>query len=165
MTAPGGAPRRCGAAPVELTPSAELQRLMRAWRERLELRGAPSPNRPLRPTQDDLARLVGVSSTWYRSLERGIPANYSDEFLDRVADVLQLDAGDRQLLYLLAAGRLPPPLARPPGWRPAGAGTALQARPGDAGAAEPRREARARRLRGHHRSGSEAPGARGLRGV
>ena len=115
MTAPGGAPRRCGAAPVELTPSAELQRLMRAWRERLELRGAPSPNRPLRPTQDDLARLVGVSSTWYRSLERGIPANYSDEFLDRVADVLQLDAGDRQLLYLLAAGRLPPPLARPPG--------------------------------------------------
>ena len=107
-----GRPPHPGPNLPDLTPSAELRRLMRAWRDRLDRhtdrRSGTSGGEPVpRVTQDALARRLGVTPTWYRNLERGIRAGYSTMFLDKVARVLRLDVDERHVLYLLAAGRLP----------------------------------------------------------
>lgn len=58
-------------------------------------------------TQRDVARLTGVSERWYGALERGIEAEYSADFLDRLSSALQLSPAERRALYLKAVGRLP----------------------------------------------------------
>jgi len=80
---------------------------MRAWRDRLDTAAGRRRANPARRrvTQDALARQSGVTTTWYRTLERGVQAGYSQAFLDRVARVLHLDSHERQVLYLLATGR------------------------------------------------------------
>ena len=116
MTGPGrtgGGPRESGAGSPrsDLNPGAQLRLLMRAWRERLDLLRTPDGSQEsarLRVTQDDLARLLGVSPTWYRNLERGVLTYYSDQFLTSVADVLQLDTDERHVLFRLAVGHQPP---------------------------------------------------------
>jgi len=103
----------------DLTASGELRWLMRAWRDRLDRRAMPIrsglPRRPARITQYAMARRVGFSPAWYRNLEYGVRAGYSDAFLDKVARVLGLDSDERHVLYLLATGRSPAPRAGAPG--------------------------------------------------
>jgi transcriptional regulator with XRE-family HTH domain len=99
-------------------PNAELARLVRSWRERLnplEIPGlipAGSHRRKSHVSQEDLARLVGVSNVWYGKLERGEPAHYSADFLDRVAIALRLTGDERMVLHLYALGREPVPRGR-----------------------------------------------------
>ncbi|MDT0464791.1 helix-turn-helix domain-containing protein [Streptomyces gibsoniae] len=76
-----------------------LSVLLHAWRERLD----PS----LGMSQKEVARRAGVSDRWYRELVRGRVANFSSEFLDRLALALQLSPGERLVLYLHATGRSP----------------------------------------------------------
>jgi len=95
-------------------PSAELARLVRSWRERLNPAEIPglsgySSRRKTIVTQEDIARLIEFSSVWYGKLERGEPARYSDDFLDRAAIALRLTDDERMTLYLYAVGREPAP--------------------------------------------------------
>ncbi|MFI6079099.1 helix-turn-helix domain-containing protein [Actinoplanes sp. NPDC051343] len=92
----------------------ELGRQVRAWRLRLDPSRTPGL-RPRRSTgqhrrtvsQERLAQLVGCSTSWFGRLELGHPHNYSDRFLTKVAEVLQLDSDETRLLFLLA-GKQPP---------------------------------------------------------
>lgn len=99
-------------------PSAELARLVRSWRERLDPREIPgllvgSPRRKKsRVSQEDMAQLIGVSSVWYGKLERGERLHYSDDFLDRAAIALRLNDDERMTLYLYSVGREPAPRQR-----------------------------------------------------
>ncbi|MGY0488279.1 helix-turn-helix transcriptional regulator [Streptomyces sp. WG-D5] len=94
--------------------SPELGPLLRRWRERLDHRritGIDSTRRRLKPglTQDEVASLTGVASSWYRQLEGGSPRPVSDRFAQRLAMTLRLEAAERIVLYQLALGHAPPP--------------------------------------------------------
>jgi transcriptional regulator with XRE-family HTH domain len=95
--------------------TAELSRLVRAWRERLDPAQIPGHDthflgrRKTTVSQEDVARLIGASSVWYGKLERGEAVNYSDDFLDRTAYALRLSAAEKTALYLYAVGREPAP--------------------------------------------------------
>lgn len=108
-TADGGAWR------VEIGRSAELNALMRSWRNRLDPGKIPGLSqdgrRRRKVSQELLAQLVGVSTAWYARLERGERGNYSDALLDRAARVLQLSEDEHATLFRLAVGR--EPLLRP----------------------------------------------------
>jgi transcriptional regulator with XRE-family HTH domain len=90
---------------------------MRNWRERLDPQRIPgllaSGRRRRVVSQEVTAQLVGVSPVWYGKLERGEQANYSDDFLDRVAYTLRLSHDERKIMYLLAVGRDTAAKARP----------------------------------------------------
>jgi transcriptional regulator with XRE-family HTH domain len=106
----GKAPRRNVATAGE--PHSELARLTRAWRMRLDPDGIPlvrNRSRTGRVTQEEIAQLAGISSVWYAKLERGEPANYSEDVLDRLSSTLRLGDGERHTLFLLATGHEPPP--------------------------------------------------------
>lgn len=94
-----------------------LSELLRSWRSRSDPRAFPGLTVPGRRSiglsQRDVARLTGVSERWYGSLERGNEANYSADFLDRLASALRLSPAERHALYLRAIGR-PPALAAVP---------------------------------------------------
>jgi transcriptional regulator with XRE-family HTH domain len=115
----GGAPimqeERTAALHVEAAgdPAAELSRLVRAWRRRLDpnsiaglVRGPRTQNYV---TQADMAQLTMTSTVWYGKFERGLQAKYSDDFLERVASALRLSRDERRTLYLLAVGHEPAP--------------------------------------------------------
>ncbi|SCD43391.1 Transcriptional regulator, contains XRE-family HTH domain [Streptomyces sp. BpilaLS-43] len=88
-----------------------LPELLRAWRKRANPRRIPGlvsvGRRSEGLTQRDVARLTGVSERWYRELERGNEAQYSSDFLDRLASVLELSPAERRALYLRALGHPP----------------------------------------------------------
>jgi transcriptional regulator with XRE-family HTH domain len=106
-----------GAGPAEpepgTNPSAELARLLRSWRERLDPKAVPglaenyARRKKSHVSQEDIARLIGASSVWYGKLERGERAQYSDDFLDRTAIALRLSENERMMLYLYSVGREP----------------------------------------------------------
>lgn len=91
----------------------ELARSVRMWRERLNpvdmpeihARRARRSRRRL-VSQAQVAMMIGCSTQWYSRLELGHLENYSDEFLQRVVQVLKLGADDMTLLFLLV-GREP----------------------------------------------------------
>ncbi len=91
----------------------ELARCVRMWRERLNpddmpeihARRARRPRRRL-VSQTQVAMMIGCSTQWYSQLELGHLQNYSDDFLQRVVQVLKLDTDDMTLLFLLV-GREP----------------------------------------------------------
>lgn len=58
-------------------------------------------------TQDQTARLTGVSRRWYNTLESGRPANYSDAFLQAVRRVLDLNDDEWHIVYRVTRGRAP----------------------------------------------------------
>ncbi|MFC8225128.1 helix-turn-helix domain-containing protein [Streptomyces sp. NPDC057287] len=93
------------------TPGGEsLPELLRSWRKRVSRRAvseAATARRRSGLTQRELARLAGVSERWYGNLERGEPAEYSADFLDRLASALGLSEAERSALYLGAIGRPP----------------------------------------------------------
>lgn len=94
-----------------------LTELLRSWRRRLDPREVPGLESTGRRgdglSQRDAAHLGGVSERWYRALEAGKSANYSVEFLDRLAMGLGLSGAERHALYLRATGRPPTLLAAP----------------------------------------------------
>ncbi|MFF1712180.1 helix-turn-helix domain-containing protein [Streptomyces sp. NPDC058268] len=66
-------------------------------------------------TQEEVARLIGVSKKWYGNLEtgkrfgqNGKPLNYSDAFLQAVRRVLDLDESEWSIVYHITRGQAPP---------------------------------------------------------
>ena len=58
--------------------------------------------------REELAQLVGVGVSWYTWLEQGRDIQVSDQVLERLASILQLNAQERRHLFLLAQGPVPP---------------------------------------------------------
>lgn len=54
--------------------------------------------------REELARLAGVSASYYARLEQGQSSNASPEVLDAIAQALRLDEAERRHLHDLAAG-------------------------------------------------------------
>src|SRR5579883_1729196 len=52
--------------------------------------------------REELAQLVGVGVSWYTWLEQGRDIQVSDQVLERLASILQLNAEERRHLFLLA---------------------------------------------------------------
>ena len=98
---------------IAADPGRELARLVRFWRQRLDPASISEPSgtrRRARVSQEDMGRLIGATSHWYGTLERGEHSvNYSDDFLDRVAHALRLSPTERRALYLYAVQREPLP--------------------------------------------------------
>ncbi|MGW3557694.1 helix-turn-helix domain-containing protein [Streptomyces sp. NPDC000963] len=94
-----------------------LPDLLRFWRRRIDPLKVPglvaAGRRGEGLTQNDVARLAGVSVRWYGALERDIKADYSVDFLDRVSSALRLNPAERRALYLKSVGR-PPALTASP---------------------------------------------------
>jgi transcriptional regulator with XRE-family HTH domain len=91
-----------------------LGTFLRARRDQLqpEDAGLPVDGRRRAPglRRDELAELAGVSVDYYVRLERGRDRHPSDQVLDALARVLQLDKDGRQHLHELAR----PPIVAPP---------------------------------------------------
>lgn len=89
----------------------ELAAFLLARRERLSPAdvGLPSGGRRRTPglRREEVAALAGVGLTWYTWLEQGREIGVSAAFLDSLARVLKLDAGERRHLFLLAHDRPP----------------------------------------------------------
>jgi transcriptional regulator with XRE-family HTH domain len=58
--------------------------------------------------REELAQLVGVGVSWYTWLEQGRDIQVSDQVLERLASVLQLNEEERRHMFLLARHSLPP---------------------------------------------------------
>src|SRR4030081_1401550 len=54
--------------------------------------------------REELAQLVGVGVSWYTWLEQGRDIQVSDQVLERIASILQLNEEERRHLFLLARG-------------------------------------------------------------
>jgi transcriptional regulator with XRE-family HTH domain len=61
--------------------------------------------------REEVAARAGVSVAWYTWLEQGRGGPPSDDVLEGLAAALELDAGEREVLFLLAQQR--PPTLRP----------------------------------------------------
>jgi transcriptional regulator with XRE-family HTH domain len=59
--------------------------------------------------REELAQLVGVGVSWYTWLEQGRDIQVSDQVLERLASILQLNAEERHHLFVLARGPVPLP--------------------------------------------------------
>lgn len=57
--------------------------------------------------REELAQLVGVGVSWYTWLEQGRDIQVSEQVLERLASVLQLNAEERRHLFLLAQASVP----------------------------------------------------------
>ncbi|MGW6754960.1 helix-turn-helix domain-containing protein [Streptomyces sp. NPDC055006] len=100
--------------PPKHAVSPELGPLLKRWRKRIDHRritGIDSTRRRLKPglTQDEVASLTGVASSWYRQLEGGSPRPVSEQFVQRLAMTLRLEEAERVILFQLALGHAPPP--------------------------------------------------------
>ncbi|MCA9905294.1 MAG: helix-turn-helix domain-containing protein, partial [Anaerolineae bacterium] len=98
---------------LELDRRHELAEFLRSRRARLapEQVGLPRGLRRRTPglRRGEVALLAGVSLEWYTWLEQGRDINVSSQLLESLARVLQLDANEREHLFLLAL-RQPPPI-------------------------------------------------------
>lgn len=95
-------------------PSNALGSYLRECRSRLK----PDPGGERRRRtpglrREEVATRAGVSVTWYTWLEQGRGGPPSAEVLERLAQALELDLDNRELLFLLAQQR-PPPLVTAP---------------------------------------------------
>src|SRR5689334_13231533 len=97
---------------LELDRHHELAAFLRSRRARLlpEQVGLPSGARRRTPglRREEVAMLAGVSPEWYTWLEQGRDINVSMQLLESLARVLQLDANEREHLFLLALRQSPP---------------------------------------------------------
>jgi transcriptional regulator with XRE-family HTH domain len=98
---------------LELDRHHELAEFLRSRRARLspEQVGLPHGTRRRTPglRREEVAMLAGVSPEWYTWLEQGRDINVSMQVLESLARVLQLDANEREHLFLLVL-RQPPPV-------------------------------------------------------
>src|SRR3954451_2443655 len=58
--------------------------------------------------REELAQLAGVGVSWYTWLEQGRDIQVSDQVLERLASILQLNSQERRHLFLLAQGPVAP---------------------------------------------------------
>src|SRR5215813_10001019 len=90
---------------------AELAQFLRTRRERLAPQAVGLPRGTRRRTpglrREELAQLAGVGATWYTWLEQGRAISVSDQVVESLARVFQLDADERAHLFILARGHLP----------------------------------------------------------
>ena len=90
---------------------AELADFLKTRRARLhpEQFGLPMVGRRRTPglRRDEVAQLAGVGVSWYTWLEQGRDITVSDQVLESLASVLQLDAEERGHLFFLARGMVP----------------------------------------------------------
>ncbi len=90
---------------------AELADFLKTRRARLhpEQLGLPTLGRRRTPglRRDEVAQLAGVSVSWYTWLEQGRDIIVSDQVLDSLARILQLDTEERNHLFLLARDMVP----------------------------------------------------------
>lgn len=90
---------------------AELADFLKTRRSRLhpEQFGLPDVGRRRTPglRRDEVAQLAGVGVSWYTWLEQGRAITVSDQVLESLARILQLDAGEHRHLFLLARGMVP----------------------------------------------------------
>jgi transcriptional regulator with XRE-family HTH domain len=93
----------------------ELGDFLRGRRERLTPEKAGLPSGGRRRTRglrrEEVAILAGVSPTWYTFMEQARDVRASVQVLESLARALQLDAGERTHLFLLAHGEAPPLLS------------------------------------------------------
>ncbi|MEZ5231326.1 MAG: helix-turn-helix transcriptional regulator [Acidimicrobiales bacterium] len=93
----------------------DLAEFLRARRHALEPDAvglAPGPRRRTRGLRrEEVARLAGVSVSWFTWLEQGRPINVSADVLDALARALRLDGAERDHLFRLA-GHAPPAAPR-----------------------------------------------------
>ncbi|AOR30718.1 transcriptional regulator [Streptomyces fodineus] len=84
----------------------ELGAFLRSRRERItpDEVGLPPTGRRRTPglRREELALLAGISATWYTYLEQGRNIRASDQVLEALAAVLQLDRHERDHLFRLA---------------------------------------------------------------
>jgi transcriptional regulator with XRE-family HTH domain len=59
--------------------------------------------------REELAQLVGVGVSWYTWLEQGRDIQVSDQVLERLVSILQLNEEERRHLFLLARDLVPLP--------------------------------------------------------
>ena len=92
----------------------ELGNFLRTRRARISAEQVGLPTRQRRRTpglrRDEVALLAGMSVDWYTWLEQGREITVSEQVLESLVQVLQLDASEREHLYLLACQHLPPEL-------------------------------------------------------
>lgn len=98
--------------------SAMLSRFLKSRRAALSPADFGLPSRRRRTPglrREELASLIGVSVSWYTWLEQGRNIGVSAAVIERLASVLQLDAAQREYLFMLVHKR-PAPLtpAEPP---------------------------------------------------
>ncbi|MEP7288748.1 MAG: helix-turn-helix transcriptional regulator [Chloroflexota bacterium] len=97
---------------LELDRHQELAAFLRSRRARLspEQVGLPRGTRRRTPglRREEVAALAGVSPEWYTWLEQGRDIHVSGQLLESLARVLQLDANEREHLFLLALRQSPP---------------------------------------------------------
>ncbi len=97
---------------LDLDRQQELGEFLRSRRERLspEQAGLPRGTRRRTPglRRGEVAVLAGVSPEWYTWLEQGRDIHVSVQVLESLARVLQLDAVEREHLFLLALRQAPP---------------------------------------------------------
>lgn len=90
---------------------AELADFLKTRRARLrpEQFGLPIVGRRRTPglRRDEVAQLAGVGVSWYTWLEQGRDITVSDQVLESLASVLQLDTEERGHLFFLARGMVP----------------------------------------------------------
>ena len=92
----------------------ELGNFLRTRRARIEASQVGLPTRQRRRIpglrRDEVALLAGMSVDWYTWLEQGREINVSEQVVESLVQVLQLNASEREHLYLLACQHLPPEL-------------------------------------------------------
>jgi len=97
---------------LEFNRHHELATFLKNRRARVspEQVGLPRGTRRRTPglRRGEVAMLAGVSPEWYTWLEQGRDINVSGQLLESLAKVLQLDANEREHLFLLALRQSPP---------------------------------------------------------
>src|SRR6266446_9414699 len=90
---------------------AELADFLKTRRARLrpEQLGLSTLGRRRTPglRREEVAQLAGVGVSWYTWLEQGRAITVSDQVLESLARILQLDVDERRHLFLLARGMVP----------------------------------------------------------
>src|SRR6266568_2152675 len=89
----------------------ELAHFLRTRRERIspEAVGLPGGSRRRTPglRREELAVVAGIGVTWYTGLEQGRAMTVSPQVLESLAKVLELNAVERNHLFLLARQQQP----------------------------------------------------------
>ncbi len=89
----------------------ELAQFLRTRRERLSPEAVGLPGSPRRRTpglrREELAFVASIGVTWYTRLEQGRNITVSPQVLESLAKVFDLDAAERNHLFILAREQLP----------------------------------------------------------
>lgn len=90
---------------------AELADFLRTRRARLhpEQFGLSTPGRRRTPglRREEVAELAGIGVSWYTWLEQGRDITVSEQVLESLARILQLESEERRHLFVLARGMVP----------------------------------------------------------